>query len=121
MGKLPQPLSSRGICYTRRSISVAVVLELFYNQCAQKKFFLIYTKEKHMEEKDLIEKMETIEKKLDQIEEEVHKVRKHLMMRFIISTALFVLPIIALLFSIPLLLNFFESYPMNLYQELNWR
>ena len=73
-----------------------------------------------MEEKDLIEKMETIEKKLDQIEEEVHKVRKHLMMRFIISTALFVLPIIALLFSIPLLLNFFESYPMNLYQELNW-
>ncbi|QQS61372.1 MAG: hypothetical protein IPN70_00345 [Candidatus Moraniibacteriota bacterium] len=74
-----------------------------------------------MNEEELTQKLDAIEKKIDIIEQEVHKVRKHLMTRFIISLILFVLPIIAIAFSVPFLLDFISSYPMDIYQELNWK
>jgi len=63
-----------------------------------------------MNEQELDRRLASLEEKVDAIGEGVKKIRRQLIVRAVISFLLFVLPIVAILFSIPFLLDAFEVY-----------
>jgi hypothetical protein len=63
-----------------------------------------------MNEQEFIQKLENIEKKLDDANERIVKIRKTQVTRFIISIILFFLPLIAIIFSVPFLLEYLQLY-----------
>jgi|GEM_PF-7120132 len=63
-----------------------------------------------MNEQEFEEKLESIEKKIDSIEEKVSKIRRNQMIRSALTILFFVLPLIALLFSVPFLIDALTAY-----------
>jgi len=63
-----------------------------------------------MNEQELIQKLESIEKKIDKIDERTSVIRKTQVARFVIAIILFFLPLIAIIFSIPFLLDYLQLY-----------
>ncbi|MFA6094813.1 MAG: hypothetical protein WC757_02900 [Candidatus Paceibacterota bacterium] len=58
---------------------------------------------------DILQKLEDQQKKIDAIFVSVEKTRKYFLWTMIITVALFVLPLIGLLFAIPSFLNIYTS------------
>lgn len=62
----------------------------------------------YMEEK-ILRKIEEQDRKLEKIYNSIEKVRKYFLWTFIITVAVFILPLIGLLFVIPKFLNILSS------------
>ncbi len=60
-------------------------------------------------EEEILKKIEMQDKKLEEIYRSVEKMRKYFLWTLIITLALFILPLIGLLFVIPKFLNIYTS------------
>jgi hypothetical protein len=63
-----------------------------------------------MNENEIKQVLDRLEGKIDTIGESVRKIRRQLLFRAILSFVLFVLPIIAIVFSIPFLMDVLRTY-----------
>ena len=60
-------------------------------------------------DQDMMQKLEEQGRKLDAIEQSVKKIRSYLFWTFTVSIALFVIPLIGLVFAIPRFLDIYSS------------
>ena len=60
-------------------------------------------------DQDMMQKLEEQGRKLDAIEQSVKKIRSYLFWTFAVSIALFVIPLIGLLFAIPRFLDIYSG------------
>lgn len=63
-----------------------------------------------MNEQELIQKIKKIENTMDEIDERTRKIRRTQIIRFVIAIVLFFLPLVAIIFSIPFLLEYLQLY-----------
>ena len=63
-----------------------------------------------MDEQEYIQKLKNIEEKVNEIDERTKEIRKTQVIRFVIALILFFLPLIAIIFSIPFLMDILETY-----------
>ncbi len=63
-----------------------------------------------MNGEEIQKKLESLEQKIDTIQEDVHRIYRHQVIRSIITIILFLLPLIAIGLSIPFLLDFLTLY-----------
>ena len=63
-----------------------------------------------MNEEELQKRLESLEQKIDSIQENVHRIYRHQVIRSVIAIALFLLPLIAIGLSIPFLLDLLTFY-----------
>lgn len=64
-------------------------------------------------EQEILEKIEEQNKKLEEISIAVEKIKKYFFWTFVITIAVIVLPLIALMFAIPQFLNIYGGGGMN--------
>ena len=60
-------------------------------------------------EQDILEKFEAQEKKIDEIQKSIQGIKRYFLWMFILKMLLIVIPLIALAFAIPWLLNIYSS------------
>lgn len=65
-------------------------------------------------EKDLMEKFEKQEKQLDEIYQTVKRLKRYFITTIIISAVTFLIPVLAVIFSLPWLLKTFETLTAGL-------
>lgn len=59
---------------------------------------------------DVNQKLEILEKKLDEVKDSVNKIKKIFLWTIIISVVLFILPLVGLVFAIPKFLSTYSNY-----------